>query len=255
MPEGDPGREQFAKAITRFRNKFVMAAMGPLFNLRSELIGDDEFKTRGGIDTTTRNHMLTHLVYADRMRRHITYNPDRRDLAYIEKAIDPNMAITELQKPVGGDEVQGASGAELNLMWALDGSDPDIPLASKLNFRSQHAKLLLGSVDSAIVGWTRIESRNMTRHITVFDSLRMHGSYQELLSLLAAFSGDDNRVDIAAGVLPSEEPRGPGDSPNFRAEQPVDALNNSYGAQPASGEQSPQPTPTPQTDRSNWLSR
>ncbi|MEM8864067.1 MAG: hypothetical protein AAGF31_00810 [Planctomycetota bacterium] len=228
MPEGDPGQEQFARAVTRFRNKFIMAAMAPLFTMRSELIGDDEFKTRGGIDTTTRNHLLQHLIHADKHRRHITYNPDEADLNYIETAIDPKMPITELARPFGGDEVQGAAGGELNLMWALDGSDVNIPLASKLNFRSQQSKILLGALDAAIVDWTRIESRHSTRHITVFDSLRMHSHYQQFLSLLAGFSGDANRVDIASGVLPSEEPRGPLDSPNFRDEQAVSGNNNTY---------------------------
>lgn len=249
MPEGDPGQEQFAKAITRFRNKFIMGAMGPLFDMRTELVGDDEFMMRGGIDNTTRDHLLEHLVKADRMRRHITYNPDEKGLKYIEKAIDPNMEIMELGRPIGGDEIQGAAGGVLNLMFSLDGSDVNVPLASSLNFRSHHAKLLLGTLDSAIVAWTRLESRQMTTHITVSDSLRMHAHYQQFLSLLAAFSGDANRVDIAAGVLPSEEPRGPQDSPNFRGERPVNALNNSY-AQGGGGQAEGSAN---SSNQSNWL--
>jgi hypothetical protein len=43
------------------------------------------------------------------------------------------------------------------------------------------------------------------------------------MGYLKAFGGEANRIDIAAGVLPSEEPLGPDDSPNF--------LNESSGAQ------------------------
>ncbi|MEN1680323.1 MAG: hypothetical protein AAGJ46_12085 [Planctomycetota bacterium] len=254
MAEGDRGNEQFARAITRFRNQSIMSALGPLFTLRSELVGNDDFKMRGGIDTTTRNHILNHLIYADKFRRHVTYNPENIGLKYIETAIDPKMELKELSRPFGGDEVQSAAGSEINLVWALDGSDPDIPLASQLNFRSNHAKMLLGAIDGAIVYWTRLESRHKTWHITVMDSLRIHGNYQRILSMLAAFSGDENLVDIAAGVLPSEEPRGTGDSPNMRTEGVTNAMNNSYVAgQQGGGEGSSSAQAAANQPGSNWL--
>ena len=45
------GREQFRNAITEFRNLHIIAAMRPLFTMRSELTGNDEFQDRGGADT------------------------------------------------------------------------------------------------------------------------------------------------------------------------------------------------------------
>ena len=38
----------------------------------------------------------------------------------------------------------------------------------------------------------------------------MYGSYVQVLEYLNAFAGDANRVDMAAGVRPTEEPLGPG---------------------------------------------
>ena len=46
----------------------------------------------------------------------------------------------------------------------------------------------------------------------------MYGDYVAILEFLKAFAGDMNRKDMAAGVLPSEEPLGPTDSPNIRGE-------------------------------------
>ncbi len=37
MPAGDPGKEQFRRIITEFRNLHILAALGPLFDFRSEV--------------------------------------------------------------------------------------------------------------------------------------------------------------------------------------------------------------------------
>ncbi len=219
MPAGDPGQEQFRRAMTEFRNLHVVAALGPLFDFRSEVVSNDEFGVRGGLDETTKNHYVEHLLASDRMRRRVTYNPDKMPLGnLIEQATDSNQTLLGSTQPFGGDEVQEAPGGLITLPWAVDGTDPNIPLASQLNFRSQNALILLGALDRAIVNWTRLESRFRSTFVYVKDSMRMYGSYVQVLEYLNAFAGDANRVDMAAGVRPTEEPLGPTDSPNLRAE-------------------------------------
>lgn len=219
MPAGDPGKEQFRRTITEFRNLHVVAALGPLFDFRSEVVSNDEFGVRGGLDETTKNHYVEHLLASDRMRRRVTYNPDKQPLGdLIERATDSSQTLLGSSEPFGGDEVQEAPGGLITLPWAVDGSDPNIPLGSQLNFRSQNALILLGALDRAIVNWTRLESRFRSTFIYVKDSMRMYGSYVQVLEYLNAFAGDANRVDMAAGVRPTEEPLGPTDSPNLRTE-------------------------------------
>ena len=138
--------------------------------------------------------------------------------ALIERAIRAGETLAASPAPFGGEEIQEAPGGLVALPWALDGSDANIPLASQLNFRSQNALVLLGAIDRAIVNWTRLESRFRTSFIYVKDSMRMYGSYVQVLEYLKAFAGDANRVDLAAGVRPTEEPLGPTDSPNLRSE-------------------------------------
>ncbi|QDT01283.1 hypothetical protein [Adhaeretor mobilis] len=214
-----PGQEQFRRAISEIRNLHIVAALGPLFDFRSEIVSNDEFGVRGGLDDTTKEHYVEHLLAADRMRRRVTYNPERAPLGdLIERATSSQETLLGSTAPFGGDEVQEAPGGLIALPWALDGSDPNIPLSSQLNFRSQNALILLGALDRAIVNWTRLESRFRSTFIYVKDSMRMYGSYVQTLEYLKAFAGDANRVDMAAGVRPTEEPLGPTDSPNLRSE-------------------------------------
>lgn len=218
MPIGNPGQEQFRRAITRLRNLHIAAALSPLFTLRNELIANDELADRGGFDDPTRDHLIAHLVHCDRWRRRVTHNPDQQPLGdKIEKAIDVEAVIEPGEHPFGGDDIQNQSGGLIDLPFALDGSDSDIPLMSQLKLKSTHAIVLLGAIDKAIVGWTRLNSRDRTRFITRYDSMRIYGHYQEVLGYLRSFGGDANRIDVAQ-VLPSEEPLGPEDSPNRKLE-------------------------------------
>ncbi len=220
MPIGHPGQEQFRRAITTLRNLHIAAALSPLFTLRAELLANDELSDRGGFDEPTRVHLLRHLVHCDRWRRRVTYHPEPADLGdRIEKALDPAATIDAGTNPFGGDDIQNQSGGLIDLPYALDGSDPDIPLPSQLKLKSTHAVVLLGAIDKTIVAWTRLNSRDRTRFITQYDSMRIYGHYQEILGYLESFGGDENRVDVAQ-VLPSDEPLGPADSPNRQAESP-----------------------------------
>jgi len=214
MPVGDPGKEQFRRAIVTLRNLHIIAGIQPLMLLRTELLGNDELEDRGGMDDPTRDHLTKLLVHADRWRRRITHNPDDEELGdMIEDAIDVAGALEEGEKPFGGDDIQNSSGGLIDLAFALDGTNPDIPLQSMIRMKSGNALILLGAVDRAIVAWTRLESRARTRFITQQDSMRMYGHYQQLLAFLNTFGGDENRIDVAQ-VLPSDEPLGPNDSPN-----------------------------------------
>jgi len=219
MPVGDPGKEQFRRVLTEGRNLHIVAALGPLLDFRGQVFSNDEFGVRGGLDNTTRDYYVEHLLACDRMRRRVTYNPEETPLGdLIEQATDSNETLLGSRVPFGGDDVQESPGGMIDIPWAFDGSDPNIPLSSQLNFRSANALVLLGAVDRTIVNWTRLESRFRSTFIYVRDSMRIYGGYVQILEYLEAFAGDENRVDMAAGVRPTEEPLGPLDSPNMRGE-------------------------------------
>lgn len=214
------GKEQFRRAITQLRNLHIVAALRPLLTMRTELIANDEFLDRGGSDDPTAMNLKNLLIYADKFRRHVTHNPDKLPLGdKIAKAIDPNATAEIGENPFGGDDIQNMSGGVIDLPWRLDGTDPDIPLFSQLTpkFMQSNGVIFLGAIDKCIVNWTRINSRDRTRFITRFDSMRIYGNYQEILGFITMYMGDSNRVDVAQ-VLPSDEPLGPTDSPNILGE-------------------------------------
>ncbi len=218
MPIGDPGQEQFHNAIVEMRNQHIVAGIAPLMLMREELIGNDELSDRGGMDDSTRDHLLQLLVNADRWRRRLTHNPSKLPLGdKIARAIDANATIEDSPNPFGGDDIQSGSGGLFQLHWALDGTDENIPLRSKIEIASQNGMLLLGVLDQTIVNWTRLNSRDRTRFITRKDSMRIYGDYQQILAYLLTFGGDDNRVDVAQ-VRATDEPRGAENSPNRRTE-------------------------------------
>lgn len=228
MPIGDPGKEQFRRSVVTIRNLHVAAGIQPLILLRQELLGNDELSDRGGMDDPTRDHLIELLWHADRWRRRVTHNPDKKNLGdQIQEALKITKGdggkeaekkdFTEADNPFGGDDIQNQSGGLIDLPFALDGSDPDIPVTSQLNIKSANALLLLGAVDRTIVNWTRLNSAMRTIFITRFDSKRIYGDYQAILGYLKAFAGDENRVDVAQ-LLPSQEPLGPDDSPNRKRE-------------------------------------
>jgi hypothetical protein len=218
MPIGAPGQEQFRDAIVEMRNLHIAAGVAPLMLMREEVVTNDDLTDRGGMDDPTRDHFLHLLVNCDKWRRRLTHNPDDLPLGdKILQALNAEEVLEDAANPFGGDDVQMASGGLFQLPWALDGSDPNIPLNSTLDMVSQNGIILLGSIDRAMVAWTRLNSRDRTRFITQMDSMRIYGHYQEIFAFMVTFGGDTNRVDVAQ-VRATDEPRGPSNSPNRKSE-------------------------------------
>ncbi|MBD3405740.1 MAG: hypothetical protein GF411_06365 [Candidatus Lokiarchaeota archaeon] len=219
MAIGDTGVEQFRDAVLQFRNQLIVAGLQPLFLFRNEVVNSEDLADRGGLDDPSRDHFLQHLLNCDRWRRRVTHNPDNQDLGtQIAEAIDPTGTIVNASNPFGGDDIQMGSTGLLVLPWDLSGADPDIPINSQLDI-SGIGMLLVGSIDQAIVCWTRLNSRERAGGITRHDSMRVYGWYQRIYAFLTEFAGDENRVDVAQ-VKAIDEPRGPENSPNRRGEGP-----------------------------------
>ena len=218
MPVGDPGQEQFRDAIIEMRNRHISAGLAPLFLMREEIVTNDDLTDRGGMDNPTQVHFIGLLANADRWRRRLTHNPDDLDLGdAIQIAIDADLEIVDADNPFAGDQIQGASIGLHQIPWALDNTDENIPLNSKLELSAQNGLILLGALDVAIVAWTRLNSRDRSGFITQQDSLRIYGLYQQIYAYLMTFGGDENRVDVAQ-VRATDEPRGPENSPNRKTE-------------------------------------
>lgn len=221
MPVGAPGLEQFRNAQVRLRNISLVGYLGQIFLLREEFLANDEMAVRTGFDTATLHHLNQLLDNADRWRRRITHNPDDLDLkVLVEKSRDTTETIEKTLnvKSPGGDEIQREAGGMFDLPFALDGSDPNIPLMSALELRNPTALVVYIAIDRHIVAATRCEDRLSTYRITPYTSLMLFGGLQEIHTVINEFGGDQQRLHIAAGTRRSEEPRGPLAAANAKSE-------------------------------------
>lgn len=215
MPNvGQPGKEQFRDAITTYRNRAVTIGIRPLVVMAEEIVNNDEFADRGGADTVTQRHFQQLLHSADLKRRLVTYNPDHEDLgALLVVSNDPNLKLSDQEKPFDGESIQAASLGLTVLPIAIDGSDPNLPLLSQLNMRNGVGLDIYGAVCEAIVCWTRLESRNRSWQLTRTDSLRVYQVYRVINGMICRLLGDENRVDVASPRA-TDEPRGPAAAAN-----------------------------------------
>ena len=216
------GRDTFEDAITRFRNRSVHTYIGHALTFRGQLLQNGEFGVQSGWDTATNDLIKEHLVRLDYLRRKITHNPQKVDIKTLEeRARDLSVSLPQdvNDKSPAGDEISRPAGREFDLPYALDGSDPNIPLLHSVNLRNVDARMLVTALDQHIVESSRLDSRYATYRITPRESLMLYGSLCEMFDMCLSFGGDDNRMPIPHGVRPSEEPRGPSASPN--RERPV----------------------------------
>lgn len=204
MPQIAAG--QFTGMITSFRNQTILLGLQPVVNLMTEIVGNDEFKNRAGTDDSTKTHMIQLIAACDKTRRLITYNPDHVDLrAVAPELIDASVEQKESLKPINLDGIQLSSAPEIEVPHRFDGSDPNIPLFDKLQFRNGVGGTLYFAACGIATNYTRLESRNRSYMITVNDSLRMYSYMQTFRDLCDNLLGKANQVDIAQ-PLATDEP-------------------------------------------------
>lgn len=211
------GADTFQDAITRFRNRSIHTYVGHALLFRGQILQDGEFGVQSGWDTATNEFMMEHLVRLDYLRRKITHNPQNVDIKMLEqRARDLDVSLADEineQSPLG-EEVARPVGREFDLPYALDGSDPNIPLLGTVNLRNVDARMFVTALDQHIVEATRLDSRYATYRITPRESLMLYSSLVEMYDMCRSFGGDEHRVAIPHGVRPAEEPQGVAASPN-----------------------------------------
>jgi hypothetical protein len=217
MPKGG---DTFEDAITRFRNRSIHTYVGHALTYRGQILQNGEFGVQSGWDTATNEFMVEHLLRLDFLRRKITHNPQKTDIKSLEeRARDFSISLPQdvNEKSPLGEEIARPAGREFDLPYALDGSDPNIPLLKEVNLRNVDARMYVTALDQHIVEATRLDSRYATYRITPRESLMLYSSLSEMFDMCLSFGGDENRLPVPHGVRPSEEPRGPQASPNREA--------------------------------------
>lgn len=248
---GAKGQEQFANAQIQIRNFALEAYIASLMLFRTEYLGDDQLETRNGFDDPTLMHFKEMLAKCDETRR---LGVDVSNTLIDVKVLFPDLvgqsgnvtaqspgaigAQGTTNNPTSTAGAPGTGGALTtggtppvirpntkrpaaplrSLRWALDGSDPNIPLNSQINIRNPLATVILGMIDKAITDATRCEDRFLTNYITPETAVLLYGSLQDLWTGISQYGGSANRVTIVQGTMPNEEPQGPGAAINSAKE-------------------------------------
>jgi hypothetical protein len=227
-------KEQFRDLIPTFRNSHLIAILQPLVLLHQQIHSHGGLSDRSGSSTQFRNLILAHIARADKVRSRVTYNPTNAALEGLSIP-DVSAALTaELQRareldvlsegvnPVGGDTNVITTTQLIDVPWKFDGTDQSgiIRLNSELEARfiSGPGYLVFGAVNDAIVATTTLESRFNSKFISLHDSTRILGHFQQLVTLAMQFMGEANRVDVPEAVLASERPSGPQSAANIVGE-------------------------------------
>ena len=228
-------RDQFRDLIPTFRNRHLIALMQPLVLLHQQIHSAGGLADRSGTQTAFRNLVLKHVAHADRIRSRITWLEANEDLASLSIP-DVDAALTaELKRatahdklgegmnPLGGDTVAATTTQLIDVPWKFDGSDQSgtIRLVEELEerFKSGPGYLVFGVVNEAIVAITTTESRFNSQFLSRYDSLRILGLFEQIVTLALQFMGEINRLDVPEAVLGSERPSGPQTAPNVLGER------------------------------------
>jgi len=215
MP-GHLGKETFVDAVTFFANRSIHAYVGKLIKARQQWMMAEDMKLQSGWTTATDRKIRQWLVQLDRLRRrmiHSSGNQNQKidDLEQLAKDLSlelPTLASTKAT----GDSIARPSGRAFEMRLKLDGTDPNIPLISQMMIRNQDGYTLISALDLHIVTATRLDARHATHRISPEEAAMLFAGLLEMWQLCDEYGGDDKVVGITDGVLPSEEPQGPGRS-------------------------------------------
>lgn len=214
---------QFTGAFTTLRNRSIVLACQPVITLCHEIVGNDEFSSRNGTDLSTQQHYRQLIAQCDKLRKMVTYNSNQVDLGSLPGVLDVDVPQEPSLAPLSMDHTQLTSSVELVLPWALDGSDPNLPLIHQLEMRDSLGPIIYGSACDILVTYTRLESRHRSHMITVNDSFRAFSAIQTFRDLVDRLLGPDNQVDVAAPLATDEA--AVSNVPNRVTELGVDVTN------------------------------
>lgn len=227
-------KEQFRDMIPTFRNSHIIVLLQPLVLLHQQIHSNGGLADRSGSNTAFRNLVLKHIFRADQIRARVTFLQENEKLGAltipeVDEALKEELAkatakdnLNEGDAPVGGDTVVGSTTQLIDVPWKFDGTDASgiIRLNGQLEprFISGPGYILFNAVNEAIVACTTLESRFNSRFLSLFDSTRVLGHFQQIVTLAMQFMGEDMRLDVPEAVLASERPSGPDTAPNIIGE-------------------------------------
>lgn len=194
----------------KFRNQTIHFMLAEIMKFRKQLTVRPEFKQQSGWDNALNKFMMDELEKIADTLENVTYNPATATLEELEAAAaDTSNSLAQDYADgtysIHTDNVLQSIEPEIEIIWDLTGSDPDIPQPSEDHFKNDFGRLFIKGLDTLFSSMTRLDCRHQGQGVTKYESVITRGKLDALYTITQRKGGEVNKTNIAAGTLPSEE--------------------------------------------------
>lgn len=202
-------KNTFTGANLVFPNEAIHAFLAQIIKFRKQLTVRPEFRSQSGWNNAVNSYMEKELEALSDTIEVIAYNPDGRSQEEIE-ADASNTSGTLADRygryTLSTDNLMMPPTSDSNVVWTLDGGDPDIPQMTPMACPNDWARIFITALDSLFVQSTRLDSRFEATHIARFEAAVLMSYLERLYAITQRAGGEANRSDTPAGTLPSQDP-------------------------------------------------
>ena len=202
-------QNSFTGANMKFPNHGVHFLLAEVVKFRKQLTIRSEFRSQSGWDNALNNYMVAELEKLADTVENITYNPDeltKEELEDLAADTERSLADDYNVRALASDNIVMPNALDREVVWKLDGTDPDVPQMTVDNCPNDAARSFVAGLDRFFVEATRLDSRFARQTITKHESVLLRNLLNELYTLTQRKGGEDNKSDISQGTLPSQEP-------------------------------------------------
>lgn len=202
-------QNSFTGYVQAFPNHGIHFLLAETVKFRKQLTVRSEFRAQSGWDNAINNYMIAELEKLADTCENITYNPDelsKEELEGLAADTERSLADDYNVRAVASDNVVMPNALDREVVWKLDGSNPDLPQMTVDVCPNDAARTFIAGLDRFFVEATRLDSRYSRQTITKHESVMLRNLLNELYTLTQRKGGEVNKSDISQGTLPTQEP-------------------------------------------------
>lgn len=201
----------FDGTVMQFPNVGIHFLLAETIKFRVQLTKriHNEFRSLSGWNDDMNSYMVHELNKLADSLENITYHPEDAPQEELEdRAADTTRSLADDydERALNVDNVLGPVGRPVDVVWQLNGTDPDIPQLDPVNCPNDVGRSFVTCLDGFFTEMSRLDSRHQHNMITKFESVNMRSLLSVLYTLCQRKGGEFNRSDIPSGVLEKDEP-------------------------------------------------
>lgn len=199
-------QNSFTGAVLKFPNKGIHFLLAEIIKFRKQLTVRPEFKGQSGWTDALNVYMVENLEKIARTLSRITYLPSNvtKDELEAQAADNTRTLMDDYDNySTHADNVLLPAQMDMEIVWRLDGSDPDIPQLTPENMPNDFARAFVRELDQVFVTLTALDSRHSPHSIIKDESKMVRAMLNNLITICQEKGGEVNKPDVPTGVLPS----------------------------------------------------